>query len=85
MKKRMASVTSINKITLQKIANPHKIKILETLQKKDKINQSQINDQLDISLRQTRRYLNSLQDLGLLKQKKQKKERGQPVLLSLRK
>ena len=76
--------TSIKKEALRKLVNPHKLDILETLAKKDKINQADLAKEIKLSERQTRRYITNLKSMGLVKTKKEKKKKGRPRFVSLR-
>jgi predicted transcriptional regulator len=85
MKKSSKRVNTIDKITLLKLVNPNKLKILEILQKEQNQNQLDLKKKLKLSYTETRRYINSLIKAGLIKKKVKKKERGSPVYISLKK
>ena len=86
MKKRIGvGDLSISQKKLMKLINPKKIKILKILEKDQKINQTEIQKKLKLSSRQTRRYIDSLNQQGIVKRKPVKKKRGSPVFVSLKK
>ena len=84
MKKREKRRVIVDKCLLLKLAHPHKLKIIQLLEKQNKMNQREINKNLDISYRQTRRLINELSDMKILNKKKSKKTFRNPVFISLR-
>ncbi len=70
---------------LEKLINPKKLKVMKIIGKEKKLNQTQLQKKLGFSYRQTKRYIDSLHHVGILKKKRVKKERGSPVFISLRK
>ncbi len=70
---------------LEKIANKNKLKLLRILRDNKKLNQLDLQKKLGISYKETRRYINSLHRVGLVKKKIFKKKPGSPVFISLRK
>ncbi len=85
MRKRFKRNSSVDKNTLLNLVNPHKVKILEILKKEKKQNQLDLKKKLKLSYSETRRYITALERQGLLKKKRIKKQRGSPVMISLKK
>ena len=81
----MKKKSKVAKEDLLKMVNPKKLNILEVIHKEKELNQSNIKDITGISYRQTRRYLDSLHEIGLIKKKQSKKKVGNPVNISLKK
>ncbi len=84
MKKRRSVYSSVDKTTLLKLVNLNKVKLLEILSKGQKQNQLDLKKKMKLSYTETRRYINSLKDQGLVKKKLIKKKRGSPVFISLK-
>lgn len=74
----------IKKEALKKLINSHKLRILEELQKKDKMTQTALSKKINLSERQTRRYVGDLKKAGLVKTRQAKRKKGKPRFVSLR-
>ncbi len=75
----------LNLKRLEKLINPKRIKIIKILQKEKKIHQSGLQKKLKLSFRQSKRYIDSLLKVGIIKKQQKKKMRGSPVFISLKK
>lgn len=71
--------------SLGKLISPYKVKIIKVLQEKKKLNYAELQRELKISARETRRHANKLYRAGVLSKTKKPRERGSPVFLSLKK
>jgi predicted ArsR family transcriptional regulator len=75
---------SISDKGLSHLVSPHKVKIIQILRKDKKLNLSQLQAKLKISSKETRRHTKGLVNAGILKKKRQLKQPGKPVFLSLK-
>ncbi len=70
---------------LGKLIHKDKVNMLKLLGKKPKLNLSEIQRELRISFKETRRHIGGLVNAGLLKRIRKTHIRGSPVILSLKK
>ena len=76
--------TSVTNKRFRKLINPKFNQILEILKRNKNINQSQLAKKMGISIRQTNRYLKTLEEINLIKLNKLKNIRGSPKIISLK-